>query len=348
MNKLNFDIPFSGFSNLDFINVLASTLLYLEGVHTAETDYDCAKQSTGQCSGCRNCHNTLPATQEKTYFLLDTMCGRSSLRCRFDGTPTEMQRWIGETAADDCGTDATVDFLFGYIGYDYRMVTGTSVFASEIRNSLDRNRPVIARVGGSHGLYRVIIGQDGSALLEPSYAAAQNLPRQPVTYGDLEALYLIGEKIPRRFTEKDGLVRIVKVMEYNAAAGLWEEYEQKMGWYGGMDGTSVEEHAARMKRTADTMWHTFNSHNFAEVFRYRCSDELKAPAIDELQQNMNTYGYTHDLAWSLIGMNDIIKWDGQHGGIIIGYAEAIQLILHQIRENDKMVLDIVKRTLKRL
>ena len=31
----------------------------------------------------------------------------------------------------------------------------------------------------------------------------------------------------------------------------------------------------------DTMWHTFNCHNFAEVFRYRTIEELKPPMFDD-------------------------------------------------------------------
>lgn len=346
VKKLDFAIPFSGFSDLDFINVLASVLLHLEGKKDKKDGYRCAKRSGGRCCGCGECRSL----QEMVYFLLDTMSGRSSLRCRFDETPTDMQQWIGENREDSCGTAETVDFLFGYIGYRYRKVTDPAVFAEEVKASVDGGRPIIAETtDGEHGRYRVIIGYDGGQLLEPAYQKAQDLPDKAVTYDDLNALYIIGDKVPRRYTEKDGLERIVRVMEYNEQAGLWDEYEQKIGWYGGMDAVSVDERAARMKRTADTMWHTFNCHNFAEVFRYRITDGLKMPVFDELQKNINgNYGYTHDLAWSLIGLNDLIRWDAQHQGIIIGYAESIQLILHKIHEHDRTILRLVKATLENM
>lgn len=213
MLSLSFSIPFTGFSNLDFISVLSSVTLYLEGI-TESADYDCPKEAIGQCTGCGNCKNSLHNIHEQTYFLLDTMCGRSSLRCQFDGTQTEMQDWIGEK--DGCGSADTVDFLFGFIGYVYRTVTDRAAFAEKIGTSIKNNRPVIARVTGSHGRFRAIIGQDGNALLEPDYAGAQNLPEQSITYDEIEQLYIIGEKIPRRFTEKDGLKRIEKIMEYNS------------------------------------------------------------------------------------------------------------------------------------
>jgi len=63
MKKLNFNIPFSGFSGTTFINCFASAYLFLEGIAGEE--------------------------QENIFMLFDTMCGRSALRCRFDGEPTE-------------------------------------------------------------------------------------------------------------------------------------------------------------------------------------------------------------------------------------------------------------------
>lgn len=342
MKKLPFYIPFTGFSDLDFISVLSSVTLYLEGVVGAD-GYDCPKEADGNCTGCGNCKNSLDNIKEQTYFLLDTMCGRSSLRCRFDGTQTEMQEWIDEK--DGCGSADNIDFLFGFIGYDYRIVTDRTAFSGEIRQSLENSRPVLARVNGSHGRFRVIIGQDGDKLFEPNYKTAQNLPENGITYGDIQCLYIIGEKISRRFTENDGLKRIEKIMEYNDNAGLWDEYQQKMGWYGGMDCLAPEERAVRMKRTADTMWHTFNSHNFAEVFRNRITDELKKAEYDEMQNIINpSYGYTHDLAWSLIGLSDDIDWVNPRGNVC-GYAEAVQLILWRIQQNDRDLLAAVKRAL---
>jgi len=346
MTKLNFSVPFTGFSDLDFISVLSSVTLYLENV-SISNEYECIKASDGNCNGCGNCKKTMHGLQEQVYFLLDTMCGRSSLRCRFDGTPTAVQEWIDEK--DGCGSADNIDFLFGFIGYEYRTVTDSSAFADEIRRSVENNRPVIARVTGSHGRFRVIIGHDGENLLEPDYSGAQNLSGSSITCAEILEIYCIGNKVSPRFNEKDGLERIVKIMEANASDGLWGEYQQIMGWYGGMESIAPEERAVRMKRTADTMWHTFSCHNFAEVFRNRITDGIKNPAFDEIQKIINpAYGYTHDLAWSLIGWNNVTDWVSPHIGIVIGYAEAVQLILSRIEQNDRDVLEAVKRTLEEL
>ncbi len=347
--KLQINIPFTGFADLNFISVFSSIYIYLEKLSSGD-GYDCAVKMGEKCTGCGNCKSSTHGIMEQHYFLFDTVTGRSSLRCHFDGTPTEMQERVGETYADACGTPETVDFLFGFTGYDYEIVTDSAVFIDKIRESIRDDRPVIAKVPGDRGRFRVIIGFDGENLLEPDYNGAQAAPTEGVKLTDITALYRIKEKIPRRFTMKNAFSRIVEVMEYNENSGLWDEYEAKMGWYGGMEGLTADEMRQRMARTAGTMWHTFNSHNFAEVFRNQITEELRTPDIDEIRMIIGgeSYGYTHDLAWSLIGWNDIISWEGQFEGIFVGYAEAVQLIIHRIHENDRKVLGIMKALLEKM
>ena len=84
----------------------------------------------------------------------------------------------------------------------------------------------------------------------------------------------------------------------------------------------ADEKKARMKRVAATMWHTFNCHNFAEVFRKYCDNgdtavydavgdmkRLRAPELQELWDKISpSCGYTHDLAWALIGLDECADW----------------------------------------
>ena len=51
---------------------------------------------------------------------------------------------------------------------------------------------------------------------------------------------------------------------------------------------------------------------------------------------------------NLIGWNDVTDWVKPHGGIVIGYAEAVQLILWRIQQNDRDVLAAVKRVLEKI
>ena len=329
---------------MTFINCFASTYMFLEGVAAGGgTDYACSQRDQGECIGCGNCGETPAAMQERYYFLFDTMCGQSSLRCRFDGQPTEMDKWIG---GSEGGTDDNVSFLFGFAGYAYRKQTDPAAWKEEITASIDAGKPVIARVKTGEGRFRVVSGYEGDALLCPKSNSAQCKPSGAPSYDELDALYIIGDKIEPRYTLLDGLKRIRTVMEYNIRENLWGGYMEKMGLYtsDSLRDADLEEKKARMKRVADTMWHTFNSHNFAEVFRGRHLQELKNPVFDESCQKIGGpyYGYTHDLAWALIGLEECADWTKHAAGY---FGEMIELTIGQIYKNDCGVLEEVKRML---
>lgn len=348
--ELTFKIPFSGFAGTTFINCFTSTYLYLEGIEiSGPNEYPCSLRETGRCNRCGNCGKTAVAQQERYFHLFDTVCGRSSLRCRFDGEPTEMQKLIGETEFDGEGTDDTAAFLFGYAGYEYRKLSVPSVFREEITASIDCGKPVIVKLNEKNGCFRVITGYDGDALLCPDFGNAQEKPEGTPAWEELAAIYIIGDKISPRYTFLDGLKRIRQVMEYNRDEKLWDGYMEKMGLYGpdGLGEATLEEKKARMKRVAETMWHTFNSHNLAEVFRQRSIKELQNPAVDEICQKIGAplYGYTHDLAWALIGLEERADWSKHYAGY---WGEMIQLTLGQLQKNDLAVLEEVERLIGRL
>ncbi len=366
--ELDFQIPFCGFTVTDFINCFASVYMFLENIAVGNADYECRQLAGKTCNSCGNCGkggNTPISIQEKYFFLFDTMCGRSSLRCRFDGTPTEMQKQIGETEEDSCGTDDTVEFLFGFAGYEYRKLTALSEFKAAIVTSIDAGRPVIAKVKTGEGRFRVITGYEDDiavvdgALICPDFTNAQKKPEGAPTYDELEAVYMIGEKIAPRYTVLDGLKRIRRVMEYNRDENFWGGYTEKMGLYtaDSLGRVDVEEKKARMKRVADTMWHTFNCHNFAEVFRrYRDGDaavyenigdmkKLSNPELKPLWEKIGgpCNGYTHDLAWALIGLEGCAIWTRHAAGY---FGEMIELTLSQIAKNDAGVLEAIQKAIE--
>jgi len=363
MKKLSFPYPFTGFREVDFLNCFTCALMFLENVDLGGTDYQCRKMEGKGCNSCYNCSKggSTPAwVQEQYFFLFDTMCGRSALRLRFDGEPTQMQLRIGETEESGCGTGETVDFLFGFAGYGYRKAT--SNFMAEIIASIEAGKPVIARVKAGAGRHRLITGYDGKKLLEPDYKGAQKPPnpKKPVKYEELEALYIIGEKTQPRYTLKDGLARIVEVMEYNAREKLWEGYFEKIGMYtaDSICKADTKEKQARLKRVAETMEHTWNCHNFAEVFRrYGESGaevyddvgdmkKLRAPELKEILDRLgHSNGYTHDLAWALVGLNQTADWKG-HVYRTGYFGEMAELTLCQIKKNDELVLEIIKQVLE--
>jgi len=364
MKKLDFPYPFSGFRDVDFINCFTCAYMFLENVDLGSTDYQCRKMAGKGCNSCGNCAKggSTPAwVQEQYFFLFDTMCGRSSLRLAYDGEPTQWQKRIGETEESGCGTDETIEFLFGFAGYNYQKITGG--FKAAIAASIEADKPVIARVKTGAGRHRLITGYDGKKLLEPDYKGAQKPPKRPVKVDDIEVLYVVDEKTQPRNTLKDGLERIVQVMEYNVSEGLWDGYIEKLGLYTADSfGKSREEKKARLQRLGETMEYTWNCHNFAEVFRkYR---EEGNPSIYGGVSDMNRlcdpifreyfdrisgpcYGYTHDLAWALLGLAQCADWT-KHA-FSAGYVgEMAELTLVQIKENDEQVLRIIKKILELL
>ena len=342
--ELAFQIPFSGFAGTTFINCFASMYLFLENIKvTGEAGYRCDYREKGHCSQCGSCRKTPVAMQERYFFVFDTMCGCSSLRWRFDGTPTQMQLLISDPDYDDGGTDNNVEFLFGFAGYEYQQLTDPSVFREKIKAAIDTGKPILVRVKSGGARFRVITGYDADTLICPDFGSAQTAP----CYEELDVLYIIGKKTAPRYTFLDGLKRIRRVMEYNQEEKLWDGYMEKIGLYGpeGLGEASLEEKKVRMKRVADTMWFTFNSHNFAEVFRQRNVQELKSPVFDEICRKIGAplYGYTHDLAWSVIGLEECADWGKHYAGY---WGEMVQLTLRQIRDNDSAVLEEVKRMIE--
>lgn len=361
-NQLAFAIPFCGFCGTTFINCFTSAYMFLENISVGNADYDCPQLKGVRCNGCGKCQkggSTPISMQEKYFFLFDTMCGRSSLRCRFDGERTEPEKMICETD-DDGGTDNNVDFLFGFAGYEYRKLTAPGDFKAEIITSIDAGKPVIAKVKTGDAPYRILIGYDGDHLICPDFTNAQRKPERAPAYDELAALYIIGEKAEPRYTLVDGLKRILYVMEYNINENLWGGYTEKMGLYtsDSLNNCSAPEKKARMKRVAETMWHTFNCHNFAEVFRkYRDGGDasvydsvgdmskLRNPVLKELWDKIisPSYGYTHDLAWALIGLDECADWSRHAAGY---FGEMVELTIRQIYNNDIAVFDAIRKTIE--
>ncbi len=361
MAEIAFRVPFSGFASTTFINCFTSVYMYLEGMGCPDGKVTyCSQWENGQCNSCGNCATKPHAAQERMFFLFDTMCGHSALRCRFDGTVTEMEKRINEADFYDGGSADTIEFLFGFAGYGYRTVTEAAAFRDEIAASVGKDRPVIAKLKDNSVSYAVLSGLNGDDIICPDFRCAQKSPDPAVTFGGIEALYLVGDKTVPKYSLADGLKRIERVMLFSLEEKLWEEYKKKMGTYGpdSLGGDTPDGRKVRMKRLAETMWHTFNSHNFAEVFRSYLPDSgsrsvydgindvavLGRPAFGEFIHTVNwRYGYTHDLAWSLIGLEECIDWNDWKSHY---YGDMIGVVIEKLKENDEAVLECVRQMIR--
>jgi len=316
-NSIDFNFRFNGYWPLDFINVFASVMNF-EGIQE---------------------------DQGKLYFLYDTICGHNSLRARFDGVPTEIQKRFGDTAEDENGSDDNVDFLFGFVGYEYRKLTDPGAFKDAVTTSVNAGKPVVAKVKAGSGRFRVIIGYDGDELLEPSYEdICHNKPQKSVEYGELETLYIVGDKIRPRYTLKDGLERIRQVMEYNAAEKIWDGWIEKFTWDSFCTNDDIEEKQACVKRVADRMWN-MNTWAFGNGLNNRIHEELRNPEFDNICKQACDSAYnTWSDYWSLIGLAECADWNHRafKGGeiyVLVRYA------LEHIKKCDAEVLEFIKQAI---
>ena len=327
-NSLDFNLQYSYLEGQNFIQCFASAYMFLEATtDPAAIFYD--PDVGGHCFGCGSGGELHHCKKDKTaakrcafFFLFNTMCGNSSIRRRFNGTPTEMQKMIG---GDDqgCGSDFTVDFLFGYAGYEYRKCTDAASFKAEIIAAIDAGRPVIAKTKQKcpdfHKtveipVFHVITGYDGDALTVPHTIYYDNpwanptlKPERIPGYDDLEVLYIFGKKTTRRHTLKDGLNNIRRVMEYNIKEGLWDEYLTKLGGCDkfpsddGLDKAGPDERQARAKHLAETNLYMYNFCSFggalncdSKLPNHDLHKELFSPALSEVWSGINE---TH---WAIV------------------------------------------------
>jgi len=326
----NFDIPFSGFAGTSFINCFTSAYMFLEGINGSE--------------------------QERYFFFFDTMCGRSSLRPRYDGNASKMQMLICKKDFYDGGSDNNIDFLFRLVGYNYNKITSSIKYSEALRKSIDSGKPIIVRLKSGKWPYRIITGYDDNSLICPDYDGAQDKPEQAPHLDEIDALYVFGDKSGQRYTIVDGLKRIRQVMNQNIYEKNWDSYMEKLGTYRGFFDVDLDEKKNRIKRVAETMWDIFNCHNFRETFCFYDRPDVNIPGAAKLSNPdlahlwqiidgyPNSYNHTHDLAWGLIAIESCTDWsrDGHASNYLGPLAENT---IAQIAQNDKVVLDCIEKAI---
>ncbi len=327
-NLIDFNIPFTPFSFTDFISCFSSVYAFLEN----------RKEDA-----------------EQFFFLFDTMCGRSSIRLRFDQQPTKMQNLIGEIPAEGYynGTDSTTDFIFGFAGYEYQKYSKKSEYKEAIAASIHAGKPVLGRISSGNGRFHVIIGFDDDKLITTDYSQAQDPPVNAPTYDELEEIYIFGNKISPRFTFLDGLERIQQVIEQNKKDKIWDSFIEKMGGWlmypseDGFDKASTEEKISRMHTFTFTMQYAWNCHNFGEVFRNCKLDEMCDPVFSELWHSISDSCYCIDAFGHAINyLNSRIDWNTMHFAALPGISAMICMAIEKVKALDEKLLESINQAIK--
>jgi hypothetical protein len=341
MKNLDFNYPFSGMTDLDFINCFAGTYMYLEGIKGVD-DYVCAARDGGKCNGCGNCNVTTWKKQEDLFFFFGTMSGCNAQRCSYDG-----QNDIQKMCDNIDSTDVVIEFSMGLAGYGYTKITGD--FKEAITGSVDVGIPVLARMKDtSHGSFRVITGYDNDDIICPDPGSANRKPDSNPTYDEIENIYVITGRSEPKYGLRDGLLRIISVMECNRDMKLWDEYISKFKYWDQLKDSCFDEVKHRFKRVCDTMWHTFNCHNFAETFRHKIWDGMKderyAAAFNKIDA---AYDNTHTRGWQIIALNDCRDWSTRrYNELEWGMCECVINCLEAVKKNDADVLAAIKEAIE--
>ncbi len=338
--SISFNLPFHGYLPGYFTNNFAAIYMFLENI--TGDDSKCEKRDGKSCGDCEECRKSREDILEKIYFLFDTMSGGTSLRDRYDGEPSEMKKLVGDFEDYQFGTDYTVDFLFGFAGYEYRKLSDNAGFKDAVVKSINSDIPVIAKV--KKGRFFVVTGYDEDDLISPNYNDEQQQSAEVPAYDELDVLYIFGDRIEPRYTLKDGLERIRQVMLCTVKENLWEQTIENMGW-DWSNKPNLEERKARMNRIAGNMWATMICHNFAEVFRHRRYEELCNPALTEICARIgHIYGYMCSLAWGLICINDKIDWSFDE--YADGMTRIVAMTLEKMKQVDIEVLDLINQAIE--
>ena len=229
-----------------------------------------------------------------------------------------------------CGTDFVVDFLFGYTGYDYRVITDAAAFKDEIAASIDAGKPIIVKLKPESRGFHLITGydDDGDTLLCIDFIRqdwSTNPPtekkEQPPDYGEIDCLYISGNKGTRRYTLKDGLENIRSVIAYQLKEGIWDEYLKKLGGWDafpsddGLDKADFEERKARGQILRETTGYVYNFCSFGGAFGcehlpdHYLHKEFFDPALSEFWKDINEH-------WNLVDAGHRM---GGTGGKLAGF-----------------------------
>lgn len=336
--QLDFSLPFAGYTDLDFINCFSSTYMYLGGI-TGKDDYTCASRDGGKCDGCGSCNKSTCKIQEDMFFFFGTMSGCNAQRCSFEGL-NEMQKSLDNT-------DSIISFTMGLAGYEYTKITDN--FKNAVICSVNAKKPVLARMKDrSHGSFRVISGYDVDDIICPEPVGAQRKPDRNPTYEEIDCMYIIIGRTKPAYGLRECFSRIITVMEYNRDMKLWDDYINNFKYWDKLINVDFDEIKRRFKRVSDTMWYTFNCHNFAETFRHKIWDGMKDDKFNSMFNKIDAaYDNTHTRAWQVIALNDCRDWSSRrYNELEWGMCECVINCLEAIKQNDAEVLAAIKEALE--
>jgi len=357
--SLDYNVQFSNLWCQSFPNCFAGVYVYLEKLN-GDMPKKCG-DSERMCFGCACTTN--PDPQSAYFVVFDTLCGRSALHLRFDEKPTEMTAMIGDGDgtggwSGTCGTDYTVDFLFGLTGYEYQKITDANLYKNAITASIAAGKPAIAELLTDGGTFRAVTGYDADAFVSSFYYTDQSKntqEKQVKTFlcDEIKILYILGDKTAPRYTLKDGLKRIKRVFENCFDEKIWDGgiaeinkmiVNPKDDEFGK---TNPDDLKAFRNRVTKAITNQFNSHTFDVAFYHvtKIYDADRYPELlnlweklDACQMRIGNYahaaGHFNGINVSGIGL------------FRTGFGKMLISAIEDIKNIHLEMLDIIDRAIK--
>lgn len=353
-NALDFKCPLWQWGGLSFYNCYSAVYMYLQDM-AVESIVCNAKEGKG-CNDCGNCSETLNN-------LFVTIAGQWTTRKSWSGEKTAIQKKIDEEFGNgNNASDKLVDFIIGFTGYDFKKVTEN--FKDCVVASIDRSKPVVAKLKEDKLQcdlgkgYRIIIGYDEDALLEPDYKPAADL-KDAIHYDEIECLYFFGEKISQKYTFLDFLKAIENAMDSDFAEGIWCAFIQKFDYEGEkLWEVNTTEMKSRFKRLRDVMgWVPNIGHGLQTAFSDKKLLESLGADVNRFGELFEVIGFQthllHNRGYMLsaicdsvnaLNINDNSDWPWDKHGLIT----ATWQILDLIKDCDLKILLAIKKAIREL
>ena len=349
-NSLEFNIQFSNLMGRSFPNCFAGVYVYLENIF-AELPKKCGKK---MCFGC-----ACSRDPQSAYFaIFETMCGKSSLYWRFDSTMTDMAALIGDNSrvgnwSGKCGTDYTVDFLFGFAGYEYQKITDASMFKKEIIAAIDSDKPVLADLAIDDKSFSVITSYDGDTFISSYYHTDQDKDTQEkltiiLSCDDINTIYTVGNKITPRYTLKHGLERIKQVIESTFNEKIWDDGIDQINTIfvnptdEEFEKMSTDDVHASKKRITETLTNQFHCHIFSSALK-------NLPKFYDIAQDSELYGLLEKLRKCIATLS---KYAFNRGDVLgVGlprkdFGKKTVSAITSIKKNYSKMLEIIEQGIK--
>ncbi len=345
-NQLQYDAPFWIWGGHGFYNSYASVYMYMQ------------KQN-----GCAVALNRPEDFAENLNNLFETMAGQTIMRSSWSGEPTAIQKELEVRFGDGSNaTDRLVDFIVGFTGYEYKKIT--TELKQAVMDSINAGKPVIAKLKADDWQselgkgYRVIIGYDEDALLEPGYVYESSAaPAKPVTYDQMECIYLFGEKTAQKYTMLDVLKQMEEIMNSDFAQGIWVDFAYHFDFEHGDWGKTAGEVKQRFERLEDMGWnlscmgHSLqNATGDRELLQslglnIKQHDELIS-TLGEQTHLLHNLGYqANALRSSALSfqLTDQQEWPWDLHGLITSAA----MVIDAVMECEKKILLAIKKAIRK-